>query len=52
MIKVGDIVRHFRFRSRVGIVIGIDNYAYVVEWFNGDDNSYRYYHHTLVKLSK
>jgi hypothetical protein len=55
MIKVGDIVKHYKLQSRVGIVIAIDKYTIVVDWFNKERAGfmpYRYYSYALIKVSQ
>jgi hypothetical protein len=56
MIKIGDIVKHYKLQSRVGIVIAIiDKQTIVVDWFNKEGAgfmSYRYHPYALVKVSQ
>jgi len=55
MIKIGDIVKHYKLQSRVGIVIAIDKHTIVVDWFNKEAArfmSYHYYPYALVKVSQ
>jgi hypothetical protein len=54
-IQVGDIVKHYKLQSRVGIVIAIDKQTIVVEWFSTKGAGfmpYRYYPYALVKVSE
>ena len=55
MIKVGDIVKHYKLQSRVGIVIAIDKHTIFVDWFNREGAGfvpYPYYSYALVKVSE
>jgi hypothetical protein len=54
-IQIGDIVKHYKLQSRVGIVIAIDKQTIVVEWFNKEGAGfmpYRYYPYALVKVTQ
>lgn len=57
-IAIGDIVKHYKLQSRVGIVIAIDNQkvkTIVVDWFNKEEAGfmpYRYYPYALIKVSE
>jgi len=54
-IAIGDIVKHYKLQSRVGVVIAIDKQTIVVEWFNKEGAGfmpYRYYPYALVKVSQ
>ncbi len=54
-IQIGDIVKHYKLQSRVGIVIAIDKQTIVVDWFNKEEAGfmpYRYYPYALVKVSQ
>jgi hypothetical protein len=54
-IQIGDIVKHYKLQSRVGIVIAIDKQTIVVDWFNKEGAGfmpYRYYRYALVKVSE
>ena len=50
-IQIGDIVKHHKLQSRVGVVIAIDKQTIVVDWFS-NDMPYRYYPYALIKVSK
>ena len=53
-IQIGDIVKHHKLQSRVGVVIAIDNQkvkTIVVDWFS-NDMPYRYYPYALIKVSQ
>ncbi len=56
MIEIGDMVKHHKLQSRVGVVIAVDNQkvkTIVVDWFNGNGfMTYRYYPYALIKVSK
>ncbi len=53
-IQIGDIVKHHKLQSRVGVVIAIDKHTIVVDWFNNNDSfvTYRYYPYALIKVSQ
>jgi hypothetical protein len=54
-IQIGDIVKHYKLQSRVGIVIAIDKHTIVVDWFNKEGAGfmpYRYYRYALIKVSQ
>jgi len=55
-IQIGDIVKHYKLQSRVGIVIAIiDKQTIVVDWFNKEGAgfmSYRYHPYALIKVSQ
>ena len=52
-IQIGDIVRHHKLQSRVGVVIAIDKQTIVVDWFNSNGfMTYRYYPYALIKVSQ
>jgi hypothetical protein len=53
-IQIGDIVKHHKLQSRVGVVIAIDKQTIVVDWFNNNDSfvTYRYYPYALIKVSQ
>ena len=50
-IQIGDIVKHHKLQSRVGVVIAIDKHTIMVDWFS-NDMPYRYYPYALIKVSK
>ena len=55
-IQIGDIVKHYKLQSRVGIVIAIDSQTIVVDWFNKEEGArfmhYCYYPYALIKVSQ
>ena len=52
--SIGDIVKHNKNQSRLGIVVGIDNNTILVEWFDreGGFAPYRYFPFALIKVSR